>query len=461
MRASISIPRPALASTSAAVSAAALVLIGALLFSFGSSSGSSFGGLQSSGGCHGDNDPPHQPDARPDATFDAPVDAAPDAPVDAGVDGPVDAPVDGGVDASPNAPQLFALLSVYGGNQLRQTSRTTVVLTGVNLLGATSLTIAGVPATITGTTATRMSAYFDTPTGHALGTAPVMVTTPDGSATLVDGAEITPWVVAPSAGLGRGTFAFPMGLCDPALQQAPAGDTILFLGGSHGCSGSFVFNSGLTMLGAADGSTIISGQGFFEGFLLTGAAADTTTIRKLTFALPRSDSSVTFSNLQGQLVVEDVIDAGGFIVFAAQSTFTRHTAAGRAVSEAAIRIVSGQAQVSDAQIQGGAVGIGFSGSALTVRRTTVSGQDDAAVRLTGADASVDLGTAMSTGSNALSVTSGFALDDARTAPSMTSGTIRAVGTTLNGNSYTGQLITGPATLSPDYRISSANAAIQF
>lgn len=455
MRASLSLPRPALASTSAAISAAALVLAGALLFSFGSPSGSSFGGPHG-GGCHGDDEPPHQPDARPDATFDAPFDAGPMQ------DGTIDAPFDAGVDASPNAPQLFVLLSVYGGNQLRQSSRTTVVLTGANLLGATSLTIAGVPATITGTTATRMSAYFDTPTGHAPGPAPVVVTTPDGSATLVDGAEITPWVVGPNAGIGRGTFAFPMGLCDPALQQAPAGDTLLFLGGAHGCSGFFVFGSGLAMLGAADGSTIISGQGFFEGFFINGDAANTTTIRKLTFALPRGDSSVTFSNPQGQLVVEDVVDAGGFLVVAAQSSsFTRHSATGRAVSEAAIRIVSGQAQVIDALIQGGAVGIGFGGSALTVRRSTVSGQDEAAVRLTGADASVDLGTAMDPGGNALSVISGFALDDARIAPSMTSGTIRAVGTTLNGNGYAGQLITGPATLAPDYRLGSANAAIQF
>ncbi len=41
------------------------------------------------------------------------------------------------------------------------------------------------------------------------------------------------------------------------------------------------------------------------------------------------------------------------------------------------------------------------------------------------------------------------------------GTVNAVGTTLNGRSYAGSLIVGPAELAPDYKVDFAGAGTQF
>ena len=73
-------------------------------------------------------------------------------------------------------------------------------------------------------------------------------------------------------------------------------------------------------------------------------------------------------------------------------------------------------------------------------------------------ATVDLGTAASPGNNQL-VGGVFAYFEHGTpawpAP------YSAIGTTLNGTSYAGQLLVGPATLSPDYDIVNAGSSIQF
>jgi hypothetical protein len=58
------------------------------------------------------------------------------------------------------------------------------------------------------------------------------------------------------------------------------------------------------------------------------------------------------------------------------------------------------------------------------------------------------------------VLSGFAIDDSRSTE--TSGRyIRAVGTTLNGISFAGQTIEGPAELAPYYRFLHTFAGIEF
>jgi len=115
------------------------------------------------------------------------------------------------------------------------------------------------------------------------------------------------------------------------------------------------------------------------------------------------------------------------------------------------------------EIIGGRVGIDFSGydsdSDLTVRRTIVRDQTVAAVRVRGYDSYFDLGTSVSPGENALSVVSGHALHDDRN-DSLNFHYLDARGTTLNGNSYTGQTIEGPAEQGMDYLVNAAGA-IQF
>jgi hypothetical protein len=65
----------------------------------------------------------------------------------------------------------------------------------------------------------------------------------------------------------------------------------------------------------------------------------------------------------------------------------------------------------------------------------------------------NLGSTSGAGNNALSVKrGGFALDDARIGTQFLDRYILAVGTTLNGVSFDGQTLEGPAELAPYYRI---------
>lgn len=89
---------------------------------------------------------------------------------------------------------------------------------------------------------------------------------------------------------------------------------------------------------------------------------------------------------------------------------------------------------------------------LRIRRSTISGGSNA-LGLTGSFTSIDLGTAAERGANALtSSPTGHALIDGRSA---VGSPIDATGTTLNGNSYSGELL-GPRS-SPDLMQSAANA----
>lgn len=402
-------------------------------------------------GCGDDHSPPHGPDGGVDAMPDGGVDAMPDAPIDAMPDAPIDAP-------PADAPRLTGLITPYaGGNDLRQSDLTTVVVSGAFLTGATRLTIGGAAATITGITATRMSAYFDTPAGYPPGPADVVVTTPRGSATLPGGADITPFVVAPDVGQGRGTFDSPISFCDPQLLEARPGDTIALLGGTH-CMAQATLPDGIIIEGAADGSSVFAGGGQLS---FGGSTATTTILRRFKIEGENLGPTIGFENPAGHLVVQDVTDGGGLYVAAASTTVERYTFTGRPGALAALYLVAGQTQVRDARIEGSALGIELLGGSLSLRRSVVRGESDAALRLSAAAAAVDLGTAVSPGGNALSVGSGVALDDARAAPSPAQGTISAVGTTLNGTSYAGQRIPGPATHLPDYCLRSSDAALQF
>jgi hypothetical protein len=407
MRASIAGPRPVSVPVSTWASAVVLAffaLLASTLFSLGSQR--STGGR----GCH--HPPPADPDAGPDA---GPDDGGPNdgGPADAPNDAPIDAPVDG-----PPAviPTITAVMTPYGGNDLRQGSVTIIVLTGEHLLGTTAVTIDGRPATVTGSTDTAVAGYYDTGHGHPLGAMTITAVTPHGTASLVGGVEVTPFVVSPTGDFGRGTFDQPTRLGDSSISDASgAGDTIFLLGGVHVHRDGLSLSGGQIIEGALDGSAIIRGE-MFGGFGLFIMGGETATIlRRLTIELP---GDVAIYTQAPQTVVEDVT------------------------------------------VVGGGVGIQLADGGLKLRRSTLSGQSVASVQLFG-QAAADLGTAMDPGGNALAVTTGFALDDARTAPSMMTGLIQAAGTTLNGRSYAGQLLDGPASAAPDYRLASGAAAIQF
>jgi hypothetical protein len=114
-------------------------------------------------------------------------------------------------------------------------------------------------------------------------------------------------------------------------------------------------------------------------------------------------------------------------------------------------------------IEGGRVGVSISGieNSLSLHNSTVRDQTDAAAVIGSVDSSIDFGTSFSPGNNALSVVSGFVIDDRRRFESLIDKYIQAVGTTLNGFSFDGQTIDGPAELAPFYRIADGDSGIQF
>jgi hypothetical protein len=117
---------------------------------------------------------------------------------------------------------------------------------------------------------------------------------------------------------------------------------------------------------------------------------------------------------------------------------------------------------SGLEIVGGLIGISFSGidNQLTVRNSIVRDQTLASLAVSNVDGVTNFGTASDPGNNQLSVISGFAIDDSRFTES-SGRNIRAVGTTLNGVSFAGQTIEGPAELAPFYRFAHGGSGIDF
>jgi hypothetical protein len=115
-------------------------------------------------------------------------------------------------------------------------------------------------------------------------------------------------------------------------------------------------------------------------------------------------------------------------------------------------------------IAGGKRGIDFGGveNDLFLHGSTIRGQTEAAVRISAFDSFIVLGSTSDPGGNALSVQrGGFALDDARSGTQFFDRYILAVGTTLNGVSFDGQTIEGPAELAPYYRLPLPDSGLQF
>jgi hypothetical protein len=123
----------------------------------------------------------------------------------------------------------------------------------------------------------------------------------------------------------------------------------------------------------------------------------------------------------------------------------------------------GTVGIFDTSIVGGEIGVRARGfdreTIVTLLRTTVRDQTVAAVQYDGQNFLI-LGESFPSG-NALSVRSGFALDDRRTTVTPATEFLPATGTTLNGHSYAGQVLQGPLSIGSDIRITSPEARWGF
>jgi hypothetical protein len=114
-------------------------------------------------------------------------------------------------------------------------------------------------------------------------------------------------------------------------------------------------------------------------------------------------------------------------------------------------------------ITGGRIGIEFAGinNVFFLHNSVVRDQTAASLLISSLDSFINVGELADPGNNALSVISGFAIDDVRNGTQSFSRYIQALGTTLNGVSFDGQTIEGPAELPPHYRISDDDSGIRF
>lgn len=122
--------------------------------------------------------------------------------------------------------------------------------------------------------------------------------------------------------------------------------------------------------------------------------------------------------------------------------------------------------VDQFEIIGGQVGVEFhgydGGTDLKIRRSVIRDQTVACLRGSGYESWMDLGTVEEPGGNALSVVSGYAIDDTRTDTNF--GWyfyLDAHGTTLNGLGYDTNVIDGPAQIPLDFRIATSRSGIRF
>lgn len=197
---------------------------------------------------------------------------------------------------------------------MRQSSFSKVVITGEHLAGAFLVTVAAMPATIDSNTATEIRATVFTGYGTRPGPINVAVVTAGGAHTDLGGLTMTPYVLSATQAGGRGTYESPMALCDLSFPPPSSGDLLLLGGGTHVCGRSLTLEAGVTLEGAADGSTIVTGDAV-NGFGLFFFPADprfTTTVRRISFEQPLDLYSLNFSN--DSLLVEDVADEGGLFI---------------------------------------------------------------------------------------------------------------------------------------------------
>ena len=146
---------------------------------------------------------------------------------------------------------------------------------------------------------------------------------------------------------------------------------------------------------------------------------------------------------------------GSLTLTAGTQVMSAHTAVTVAASSDQYVALS----ATDADLVGDRIGLDYASSeatALFLRNTLVQGGDLGLRLHTYTSSTIDLGMATMPGGNAL-VGGMFAY----TLISDYFGTYHAVGTTLNGTSYAGQLLTGPASSPPDYDIQAPLIGTQF
>jgi len=140
--------------------------------------------------------------------------------------------------------------------------------------------------------------------------------------------------------------------------------------------------------------------------------------------------------------------------------------AGIAVSLSSFLDPGADLTVTGAVIDGGPVGIDFSGtdelSSVHLRSSQIRGQTVAAVRIDSGESTIDLSSASTPDApNVLSTVSGFAIDDRRTFVDPFHKYIDATGTRLNGVVFPEQLLDGPVDMAPYVRIASGDSGIRF
>jgi hypothetical protein len=271
-----------------------------------------------------------------------------------------------------------------------------------------------------------------------------------------------------SDGSGTGTAAAPLRTLTAAVNLAPAGSTIAMADGVYSAANGESFPldiSGLTVRGQSASGTIVSGtSAALSGFVVLSGE---TTVRNLTvrgFSTGAVGSNVSVTG--GNVLLEDVTVSDGarygLQILAGAATLRRVTVTGNeddnifARGTATIEIVD--SVISDS---GGADGIDLGGTAtLRLRTTRVTGNDGSGIELNNSS-SADLGTTLSPGGNTMT---GNALDGGTTTqlddkrPSGGS-RITAVGNDF-GVPVSG-VQTGPATVAGVWKIEAAGNEIDF
>ncbi len=232
---------------------------------------------------------------------------------------------------------------------------------------------------------------------------------------------------------------------------------------------------------ASCGTGIVVDQGGAMSITDTTFEACTQGLQVGTVAVPRSGDQSPFVDVTGSQFIDDTV---GISMNGGTLSFTDSAITGGDASQSGIVVTSGTLTASDVAITGQAV----SGVVAAMSNNDLFGvldltgllieggqygvlvrgaADGGSLRLTSSTVRDQTTAAVSFAiyswvnhaitDSQLSVLSGFALEDVRIVPNTS--TTFVTSTTLNGNTYTGE-VQGPIAVPPDYRITN-NQTIQF
>lgn len=235
------------------------------------------------------------------------------------MDGPDESAIDSEMFAAAGqGPTITSVTTDEGSTQVRQTSQVRLVITGKGLQGTQSVVVGTTAAAIEDVASREVTVSVSTPSGR-LGPLDVTVVTKSGAATAAGALALTPWVLAPDAVGGRGTFESPMNLCDPLIVNSSPGpvegspgngDTLRLLAGTHHCDRLIFLYTSVIIEGAGPTATFIQGtDAGAPGLIFLSGASNTSRVRDLSFEEPLSQWSIRAGS--GELIVERVNDAGG------------------------------------------------------------------------------------------------------------------------------------------------------